>query len=181
MIRSVFTLVTIIIFSVCAAQVATPDQVYGELFTDVQTSRIFPDSKTFVDCIPKKDPKQIVTDYKALKSNPAVRFSLKLFITEHFIIPDTTISTYKSSEKDITRHITQLWQVLKRRADSEVKGSSLLPLPYPYIIPGGRFREIYYWDSYFTMLGLKESNEDQLIEQMVKNFAYLIHNYGHIP
>ena len=181
MIRSVFTLVTIIIFSVCAAQVATPDQVYGELFTDVQTSRIFPDSKTFVDCIPKKDPKQIVTDYKALKSNPAVRFSLKLFITEHFIIPDTTISTYKSSEKDITRHITQLWQVLKRRADSEVKGSSLLPLPYPYIVPGGRFREIYYWDSYFTMLGLKESGEDQLIEQMVKNFAYLIHNYVHIP
>ena len=32
--------------------------------------------------------------------------------------------------------------------------SSLLPLPRPYVVPGGRFRELYYWDSYFTMLGL---------------------------
>ena len=35
--------------------------------------------------------------------------------------------------------------------------SSLLPLPKPYVVPGGRFREVYYWDSYFTMLGLAES------------------------
>ncbi|MEJ7664338.1 MAG: trehalase family glycosidase [Hymenobacter sp.] len=33
--------------------------------------------------------------------------------------------------------------------------SSLLPLPRPYVVPGGRFREMYYWDSYFTMLGLR--------------------------
>jgi neutral trehalase len=63
----------------------------------------------------------------------------------------------------------------------EGAGSSLLPLPYPYIVPGGRFREIYYWDSYFTMLGLKESGEVGMIENMVKNFAYLIQTYGHIP
>jgi alpha,alpha-trehalase len=49
------------------------------------------------------------------------------------------------------------------------------------VVPGGRFREIYYWDSYFTMLGLKESGENDLIENMIKNFAYLIHTYGHVP
>jgi alpha,alpha-trehalase len=62
-----------------------------------------------------------------------------------------------------------------------VEGSSLLPLPHPYIVPGGRFREIYYWDSYFTMLGLKESGEVQVIEDMVRNFAHMIRTYGHIP
>ena len=62
-----------------------------------------------------------------------------------------------------------------------MEGSSLLPLPYPYLVPGGRFREIYYWDSYFTMLGLQESKETELMENMVKNFAYLIDKYGHIP
>ena len=36
------------------------------------------------------------------------------------------------------------------------KWDSLLPLPKPYVVPGGRFREVYYWDSYFTMLGLAE-------------------------
>jgi alpha,alpha-trehalase len=70
---------------------------------------------------------------------------------------------------------------LKRNPDKEVEGSSLLPLPYPYIVPGGRFREVYYWDSYFTMLGLKESGEIKTIRNMVNNFAYLIDTYGHIP
>jgi alpha,alpha-trehalase len=57
----------------------------------------------------------------------------------------------------------------------------LLPLPGPYIVPGGRFREVYYWDSYFTFLGLRESGEEALIESMVDNFAYLIEQYGYIP
>ena len=55
-----------------------------------------------------------------------------------------------------------------------MEGSSLLALPFPYIVPGGRFGEIYYWDSYFTMLGLKESGEIEMIENMIKNFDSLI-------
>jgi alpha,alpha-trehalase len=48
-------------------------------------------------------------------------------------------------------------------------------------VPGGRFREVYYWDSYFTMLGLMASGEGEMIENMVKNFAWMIDIYGHIP
>lgn len=161
--------------------VAPPDEIYGELFREVQLARIFPDNKTFVDCTPKRDPAAIVADYKKIRSNPAIRFSLELFVKENFNLPPTPASNYKSSEADVSEHIQGLWQVLKRGNDSMVKGSSLLPLPYPYIVPGGRFREIYYWDSYFTMLGLRESGEHQQIENMVRNFAYLINTYGHIP
>jgi alpha,alpha-trehalase len=60
-------------------------------------------------------------------------------------------------------------------------GGSLIPLPYPYIVPGGRFQEIYYWDSYFTMLGLSVSGRFDLIENMVDNFSFLIKTLGHIP
>ena len=67
--------------------------------------------------------------------------------------------------------------MLQRSADKPVEGSSLIPLPYPYIVPGGRFREVFYWDSYFTMLGLAESKEWEIIENMIENFAYLIHEY----
>ena len=158
----------------------TPDQVYGELFRDVQMSGIFPDSKTFVDCIPKRDPKAIVKDYKAVKSNPKLRFSLKLFVEENFIIPQTPHPELRN-DPGLVKHIESLWIVLRRKADSAISGSSLLPLPYDYIVPGGRFREIYYWDSYFTMLGLKESGQDETIESMIKNFAFLIEKYGHIP
>jgi len=157
-----------------------PDKIYGVLFEDVQRSKIFPDGKTFVDCIPMKDPKQIVTQYLAVKNNPAVRFSLKMFVESNFIIPQEKNVEIPKGE-DVVKHIKSLWKILRREPDSPVKGSSLLALPYPYIVPGGRFREIYYWDSYFTMLGLMESGEEEMVENMIKNFAYLINEYGHIP
>jgi alpha,alpha-trehalase len=179
-ISSIFFASFVVLFSY-TQKIATPDQVYGILFVDVQTSGIFPDNKTFVDCIPRRDPAAIVRDYKRIKSNPAIRFSIELFIKENFIVPEASQNTYSSQGKDVLEHINSLWTVLNRSNDTAVKGSSLLPLPYPYIVPGGRFREIYYWDSYFTMLGLKESRNEQTIENMLRNFAFLIDEYGHIP
>ena len=168
--------------NIFAQQPLPPDKIYGQLFTDVQMSKIFPDGKTFVDCIPKRNPKTIVADYLKIKNNPAIRFSLKLFIDDNFETPSAKRAVVNDgNEKDVTQHIKKLWSVLKRDADKKVEGSSLLPLPNSYIVPGGRFREIYYWDSYFTMLGLKESGETQIMENMLNNFSYLINTYGHIP
>ena len=64
--------------------------------------------------------------------------------------------------------------------DEKQTASSLLPLPYAYIVPGGRFREIYYWDSYFTQLGLLADHEEATFQAMVRNFAYLVQDIGHI-
>lgn len=160
----------------------SPDLLYGELFVDVQLAGLFPDGKTFVDCIPKKSPAEIVRSYKAARNNPALRFSLLAFVEENFQLPATDLhAPHSKSSEPIVVHIQQLWKQLRRAPDSLVAGSSLLPLPHAYIVPGGRFREIYYWDSYFTMLGLKESREYELMENMVDNFAFLINRYGHIP
>jgi alpha,alpha-trehalase len=49
------------------------------------------------------------------------------------------------------------------------------------VVPGGRFREVYYWDSYFTMLGLVESGRTDLMRQMLDNFAHLVRTVGHVP
>jgi alpha,alpha-trehalase len=140
-------------------QVQTPAEIYGELFTDVQMRHVFPDSKTFADCTPKRDPKQIVKDYLAMKNDSNIRFKLDEFVMGNFDLPKAPQLNYVTQEKDVVMHIKNLWNVLRRDADSAVNGSSLLPLPNPYIVPGGRFGEIYYWDSYFTMLGLKEERE----------------------
>ena len=87
-----------------------------------------------------------------------------------------------SSERvSIARHIDSLWDQLTRSTTTAPRYSSLLPLPEPYVVPGGRFREMYYWDSYFTMLGLVESGRHDLVEHMVRDFAYLIDTYGHVP
>ncbi|MEI6947914.1 alpha,alpha-trehalase TreA [Paraflavisolibacter sp. H34] len=180
MIRTLFLLFFLLSARPAFVQtVLTPDRLYGELFTAVQTGHIFPDNKTFVDCIPRKDPARILQAYRAARYTPG--FHLKTFVAENFHLPEAPGADFAAKETEVTTHIHKLWNVLKRKSDSTVAGSSLLPLPHPYIVPGGRFREIYYWDSYFTLLGLKESGEDETITNMVRNFAFLIDTYGHIP
>jgi alpha,alpha-trehalase len=103
-------------------------------------------------------------------------------VNDNFIIPGTNNNGFKSDiSAGIVKHIDTLWQVLYRKHDTVSKYSSLLPLPNDFIVPGGRFRETYYWDSYFTMLGLQESHKTKIIQNMIGNFAYLIDTYGFIP
>lgn len=160
----------------------TPDELYGQLFRDVQLKKVFADNKTFVDCIPLKKPAAIVAAYTELLATDPAKEHIEKFVEENFVIPLSAAPGYHTEWKDnVIEHIEGLWTILKRSADAPVEGSSLIPLPHPYIVPGGRFREVFYWDSYFTMLGLAESNEWELIENMIDNFAHLIHTYGFIP
>jgi alpha,alpha-trehalase len=148
------------------------------LFRDVQMSRIFPDGKTFVDSEPQKDIRAINENYQREKEVPG--FSLKRFVLSNFILPEPHSSRYHSDlSKSVEENIDILWKVLTR--DPGTGNGSIIPLPFPYIVPGGRFGEIYYWDSYFTMLGLKEAGNITMIEHMVNNFSFLIDQFGYIP
>jgi alpha,alpha-trehalase len=62
----------------------------------------------------------------------------------------------------------------------EIKEHGLLYLPYPYVVPGGRFNEMYGWDSYFTQVGLVRDGELDLAKNMTDNFLYQIEHYGKI-
>lgn len=149
-----------------------PAEVFGSLFTDVQEKKIFADQKKFPDCTPKHHPDSILKKFEHEKDKPG--FDLKHFVAENF-------DTLFTDSKAVLRHIDNLWGNLLRNPDKAEAHSSLIPLPYPYIVPGGRFREIYYWDSYFTMLGLAEAAKFDVIEGMIKNFCHLIDQHGHIP
>lgn len=155
-------------------------QIHGELFKEVQLKRVFPDSKTFVDSTPKSDPKEIIEEYNSEKQNKD--FDLKKFVSDNFLLPGTTTKKIDlPDERTMQEHIEQLWQYLKRETSHDAdKFSSLIPLPDNYIIPGGRFREVYYWDSYFTMHGLLEDHMG-VVHNMINNFAYLINEIGFIP
>ena len=147
------------------------------LYEDIQSSGIFPDSKYFVDSIPKESINSILKKYSEQKDTPS--FNLLTFVQQYFQLPEIKADEYSSAKKPIDIHLKELWVVLQR--NPEKTGGTLIDLPFPYIVPGGRFREIYYWDSYFTMLGLRVSGQFDMIENMVKNFAFLIHEVGHIP
>ena len=63
---------------------------------------------------------------------------------------------------------------------NEVNEQGLLYLPHPYVVPGGRFNEMYGWDSYFIQVGLVRDNEMVLAKNVVDNFLYQIDHYGKI-
>jgi alpha,alpha-trehalase len=56
--------------------------------------------------------------------------------------------------------------------------AGLLYLPHPYVVPGGRFNEMYGWDSYFIVLGLEADHRETLAKGMVDNFLFEIEHYG---
>ncbi len=150
------------------------------LFKDVQLQKIFPDGKTFVDCTPRHPFEEIAKKYAAIKNE--ADFNLSNFVLENFEVPVPQNSNYTSEiNKGVVNNIESLWKVLTRKTNIPESHSTLITLPYPYIVPGGRFGEIYYWDSYFTMLGLHTSGKVNMIEDMVNNFSFLIDTYGHIP
>jgi alpha,alpha-trehalase len=77
--------------------------------------------------------------------------------------------------------IAHLPRVIHRLGEIEVKGlnpHALLYLPYPYVVPGGMFNEMYGWDSYFIIRGLLESGRIDLARGMVENFFFEIGHYG---
>jgi alpha,alpha-trehalase len=166
-----------------AAIPQAPQVLFKGLFIAVENAQLYADSKTFADAVPKFAPEEILARYA--EANPVSPEALKSFVAANFSLPGdaATPAGVKSSNERaaITQHIDSLWDQLTRSTKTAPRYSSLLSLPEPYVVPGGRFREMYYWDSYFTMLGLVESGRQDLAEHMVRNFAYLIDTYGHVP
>jgi alpha,alpha-trehalase len=157
-----------------------PAHDLGALYQAVQLSGIFPDSKTFADARPRVAPAEIVAQYDSARRLAA--FDYRAFVERNFDLPRPVGEGFQTDRSQtMEAHIRALWPVLTRPPDSADARSSLIPLPNAYVVPGGRFREVYYWDSYFTMLGLVESGRTDLVGHMLDNFAHLIATVGHIP
>ncbi|QCK15962.1 alpha,alpha-trehalase TreF [Mangrovivirga cuniculi] len=151
-----------------------------QLFEDVQMAAVYPDSKTFADAIPLNPIPTILDIYEENKNDE--NFNLKSFVADNFKSPDKPASGFVSDTSlSVNEHITKLWPVLTREEENQPEAGSLIPLPYDYVVPGGRFGEIYYWDSYFTMLGLVADQKESTVRNMVNNFSYLLNNQGFIP
>jgi len=156
----------------------SPDESMSALFDAVQESRFFPDGKTFPDMIPKMRAKSLAKEYEARRIDPS--FSMQDFVHSHFSEPYSWAHDYRPDETTTARqHVTSLWKVLRRR--NRRNRGSLIALPHDYIVPGGRFSEQFYWDTYFVMLGLAADDEWSLIDGMVRNYAYMLRRFGAIP
>ncbi|KAJ1296552.1 hypothetical protein BS78_01G310000 [Paspalum vaginatum] len=78
-----------------------------------------------------------------------------------------------------------LWEDLTRRVAPDVEERpdrhTLLPLPRSAVVPGSRFREVYYWDSYWVIRGLLVSKMYDTAKGIVFNLVDLVEKYGFVP
>ena len=104
------------------------------------------DGKTFADATPNAAPEQIQATARTESPNSTAALRRGTF-SQHRC-PRHRRQRVDRQQVDIAVHIDRLWDQLTRRSEAAAPFSSLLPLPQPYVVPGGRFRN-YYWDCLF--------------------------------
>lgn len=157
----------------------TPAELFGPLFRAVQERGILSDGKTFVDAVPRRSATAILTDFGAFDGDDA---ALLEFVTANFSLPSPVpAATASVPILPLREHIRATWPALARDPRPGETHSSALPIRHRHVIPGGRFREIYYWDSFFTMLGLVRDGALDLANGLVDAMTDLIEEHGHIP
>ncbi|KXB43984.1 alpha,alpha-trehalase [Bacteroidales bacterium KA00344] len=160
----------------------SPTQLYGRLLTEVMDidslfgqNKLFVESKTFVDVVPQRNINDILADWCRHNGN-----DIEGFLKSNFVIPEPYERKSMERHKDIHTYIKDMWKFLTRPTDSIEHGTRIM-MKHPYFVPGGRFREMYYWDSYFSMIGMLCDNEHELVMNLIENFADCIHQLGFIP
>lgn len=152
----------------------TPSSLLGDLFSAVAVmSIVLP--KDWADAIPKSSPGRIL---QAFRNQPLETPAAMLaFVHQWFTLPANIVSAGQAAS--IEAYISATWPALIRQTGVGGSGGSLLPLPNASLAPGGRFREAYYWDTYFTLVGLR--HRPDLVRASAENFRWQIEQYGLVP
>ncbi|XP_022617238.1 trehalase isoform X1 [Seriola dumerili] len=182
-------------------------QIYctGPILDQVQKAKLFDDDKYFVDMKLKVMPEVVLSAFHNLsdetsdmKVPPA---KLQEFLSVYFEKPGTEFESWTPPDwhdkpkflggiadqnlRDWAEKIHHLWKSLGRKIHTGVKDHpelySQIYTPHPVVVPGGRFRELYYWDSYWVINGLLLSEMTDTAYGMIQNFLYLVNRYGFIP
>ena len=100
--------------------------------------------------------------------------------------PGLNLNVQYLPHEDITEEFVQsLWAIpgilALEMEQPPGAGDDVMSMRGPeFIVPGGRFNELYYWDSYFTSLGLLDIGRTDLVKQIIRNFIFQINHYGKI-
>ncbi|KAJ9054907.1 hypothetical protein DSO57_1009564 [Entomophthora muscae] len=177
----------------------SPLYCHGDFLKAIQLNQVLSDGKEIVDRATKKPEKEVVDAFKALK-DPS-REDLKKFVEANFHKAGFEVEEVKMNNFDkspaflatikdpifsgFAKQIHGLWSTLVRRANIKklCKGcvTSLLPTHHNFIVPGGRFKEFYYWDSYFALEGLNQGGLFQISRDMILNLLDFVKDYGFVP
>ena len=183
------------VFPPCSSQI----YCYGELLHTIQTAGIFNDSKTFVDMPSRFPPAEVLANYAQLPSVPSRELLLE-FLTLNFFEPGSELQVLEPpdwveeppfleliQQEEVrvwAKDVHSRWKLLYRRFNhsaSCLECFSSIALPRPFVVPGGRFREPYYWDTYWVVKGLLVSGMTSTVKGMIENFIYMVRSIGFVP
>lgn len=177
---------------------------HGDLLHTVQMAKIYKDSKTFVDMKMRHEPAVTVKKFKefmAQHDEKPNRGQVKEFVERMFEEEGQEFEHWDPSDwverpkflerikdedfRNWAADLNLIWKELGRKIKDQVKDSenlySIIYVKNPVIVPGGRFREFYYWDSYWIFQGLLLSEMTRTVKGMLDNFMYIVDTYGHVP
>lgn len=101
--------------------------------------------------------------------------------------PDFLENVNSSVVEDFTRQVINIWPDLTRRyvGAGNCSGcvNSFIPVNRTFVVAGGRFREPYYWDSFWVIEGLlrTQGSFTQITENIIENFLDLVEEIGFVP
>ncbi|KAL5551550.1 hypothetical protein UlMin_001726 [Ulmus minor] len=132
-------------------------------------------------CVSAEDLRGFLGEYFEGAGEDLVYFEAGDFVPE----PEEFLPKVKNREvRDWALEVHSLWKNLCRKFSADVGDRpelhTLLPLPQPVIIPGSRFREVYYWDSYWVIRGLLASKMYDTAKAIVFNLISLVEEYGYV-
>jgi alpha,alpha-trehalase len=157
-------LLAALLFSVCATAQANPVAVGGlapiHQYIAAGWNNL---TRSMTDCASMVDPK--------MKVNPV------LYVPAGFAVPPAVEKLHAECNVEI-EHLPKPIHQLGEIDTSTFRPHGLLYLPNKYVVPGGRFNEMYGWDSYFIVVGLLRDGRTDLARGMVENFFFEIENYG---
>ena len=113
----------------------------------------------------------------AFVADPKMKVHPVLYLPAGFPVPPAVEKLHADCNVEI-EHLPQPVQQLGDIDTNAIHPHGLLYLPNKYVVPGGRFNEMYGWDSYFIILGLLRDGRVELARGMVENFFFEIENYG---
>jgi alpha,alpha-trehalase len=120
-------------------------------------------TRSMTDCASVVDPK--------MKVKPV------LYLPVQFPVPAAVAKLHDDCQVQI-EHLPKAIHQLGKIDTVTFEPHGLLYLPNKYVVPGGRFNEMYGWDSYFIIVGLLRDGRTDVARGMVENFFFEIENYG---
>ena len=162
--------------SVTKKEYLDPKDLWGDLYHDIDSAKLFPNPKVFWDAVPHGKPERIRQNYDKAKTEPG--FDLPAFIRENFTLPDYS-ATYPVSQAAFETYVADTFSRLLVRPKDD--GGSLVPTRMRYLSGGGMFAEYNYYRSFFAVKAFQSLGEDSLAADIATNAFQFIQDYGYVP